>query len=245
MFECFMLPLEFRELCFDCHIVHLCFSSDANAFRTSDKGIPNSRAILDGVMPALNADRTALTLPRVKGASAIPSRCRFSAGSDFVRSLCGALPRRFISSSVASCIKSNSSLLKCLRALGKFLGRTYRCGLSLAVVAAGDVEAVPFGSGSGTISLAGSGPMGVSMPPAESVGNQYVASQTEFVVRQDLGLPPQSLLALHTLVLSVGVRAGSTAQWINAECDVLGTVPIRSLELIKPSPNNPCRRMSG
>jgi hypothetical protein len=142
-------------------------------------------------------------------------------------------------------IKSNSSLLKCLWALGKFLGRTYRCGLSLAVVAAGDVEAVPFGSGSGTISLAGSGPMGVSMPPAESVGNQYVASQTEFVVRQDLGLPPQSLLALHTLVLSVGVRAGSTAQWINAECDVLGTVPIRSLELIKPSPNNPCRRMSG
>lgn len=33
----------------------------ANALRTFDRGIPNSRAIRDGVMPALNADRTAFT----------------------------------------------------------------------------------------------------------------------------------------------------------------------------------------
>jgi hypothetical protein len=56
-----MLPLKFCKMRFDRHIVHRFISSDANAFRTSDRGIPNSRAIRDGVMPALNADRTAFT----------------------------------------------------------------------------------------------------------------------------------------------------------------------------------------
>ena len=61
MFECLMLPGQFRKMCLGSHMVHLFVSSDANACRTSDRGIPNSRAIRDGVMPALNADRTAFT----------------------------------------------------------------------------------------------------------------------------------------------------------------------------------------
>jgi hypothetical protein len=61
MFECFMLPLKFRKMCFDSHVIHRFVSSDANAFLTSDSEIPNSRAIRDGVIPALNADRTAFT----------------------------------------------------------------------------------------------------------------------------------------------------------------------------------------
>jgi hypothetical protein len=40
---------------------HLFGSSLANAFLTFDWEIPNYRAILAGVMPALNAERTALT----------------------------------------------------------------------------------------------------------------------------------------------------------------------------------------
>jgi hypothetical protein len=36
-------------------------SSDAKAFLTFDWEIPNCRAILAGVMPALKADRTAFT----------------------------------------------------------------------------------------------------------------------------------------------------------------------------------------
>ncbi len=35
----------------------------------------------------------------------------------------GSLPRRFISSSVTACIKSNSPSLKCLTALRRFLGK--------------------------------------------------------------------------------------------------------------------------
>ena len=44
-----------------------------------------------------------------------------------VSTLFGVLPRRFISSTVAECIKSNSPSLKCLTALRRFLGRTCRC----------------------------------------------------------------------------------------------------------------------
>jgi hypothetical protein len=41
--------------------LHRFGSSVAKAFLTSDWEIPNSRAILAGVMPALNAERTAFT----------------------------------------------------------------------------------------------------------------------------------------------------------------------------------------
>jgi hypothetical protein len=47
----------------------------ANAFRTFDWDMPNCRAIRDGVMPALNAARTALIRPRVNETSAL-STCR-------------------------------------------------------------------------------------------------------------------------------------------------------------------------
>ena len=50
-----MLPLKFCKTLFDSHLFHRFVSSDANAFRTFDWEIPNSRAIRGGVMPALNA----------------------------------------------------------------------------------------------------------------------------------------------------------------------------------------------
>jgi hypothetical protein len=68
--------------------------SDANALRTSDCEIPNCRAILDGVMPALKAARTAFNFPCVKGTAAgTSSRCvlRFLAGSFLPRRFCSAI----------------------------------------------------------------------------------------------------------------------------------------------------------
>jgi hypothetical protein len=55
-----MLPLKFCKTFFDSHLTYRFGSSDANAFRTFDWEIPNCRAIREGVMPALNAARTAL-----------------------------------------------------------------------------------------------------------------------------------------------------------------------------------------
>jgi hypothetical protein len=56
-----MLPLKFCKMRFDSHMVHRLVSSDAKAFRTFDWDSPKSRAIRDGVIPALNADRTTFT----------------------------------------------------------------------------------------------------------------------------------------------------------------------------------------
>src|SRR2546427_529083 len=42
-----------------------CRASEASTFRTSDREIPNSRAIRGGAIPALKAARTAFTWPRV------------------------------------------------------------------------------------------------------------------------------------------------------------------------------------
>jgi hypothetical protein len=93
-------------------------------------------------LPALNAARTAFNLPCVKGTSAMSTFRRFFIGGDsmFVklgrtskrrRGLCepvstpgGILPRRFISSSIAACIKSYSPSVRCFTALGRSLGRT-------------------------------------------------------------------------------------------------------------------------
>jgi hypothetical protein len=61
MSECLMLPFKVSKMCFDSHMVHRFVLSAAKASRTSDREIPNSRAIRDGVIPALNADRTAFT----------------------------------------------------------------------------------------------------------------------------------------------------------------------------------------
>jgi hypothetical protein len=46
---------------------HHFLASPANALCTSDRGIPNSRAIRVGVTPALNAARTAFNFPCGKG----------------------------------------------------------------------------------------------------------------------------------------------------------------------------------
>ena len=151
IFEHLVSPLKFRKLHFDRHMVHRFDASPANAFLTFAWEIPNCRAILAGVIPALKAARTAFTCPRVNETSATWA-CRrlsldgdrFGAGSGrtFNRwcKVCksastagGNLPRRFISSRVAPHIKSNSLSLKCLTALGKSFGKTCRCGGGSAV----------------------------------------------------------------------------------------------------------------
>ena len=77
-----------------------------------------------------------------------------------VSTLFGVLPRRFSSSSVAACIKSNSSSLKCLTALRRFLGRTYRRGsLSVASSVADNAEAVAVVNRSGAVRSIGLRPM--------------------------------------------------------------------------------------
>jgi hypothetical protein len=172
-----MLPLKFRKLRLDRHIVHRFVSSDANTFLTADWKIPNCLAIREGVTPALNAARTAFNFHCVKGTSGISTCLRllvrdgrfFKLGrtSNRWRKVCksvstpgGFLPRRFISSIVVACRKPNSLSLKCLIALGRFLGRTCRgCAVSVVAFAAGDAEAVVVGNRSGAVLSAGSRPM--------------------------------------------------------------------------------------
>jgi CobQ/CobB/MinD/ParA nucleotide binding domain len=99
--------------------------SDANALRTSDCEIPNCRAILDGVTPALKAARTAFNFPCVKGTAATASTpsLRETAASCF--------PRRFCSAMTADSNWSSSWSLSCLTAFGKSAGRTWREGIAL------------------------------------------------------------------------------------------------------------------
>jgi len=63
-----MLSLKFCKTVFDSHLTHRFGSSDANAFRTFDREIPNCFAIGDSVMPALN-DRSV-------GSGSTTSACR-------------------------------------------------------------------------------------------------------------------------------------------------------------------------
>jgi len=107
--------------------------SAISTFRTSDWDMPNCRAICDGLMPALNAARTALICVRFNGTVA-NSACRLSFDDDRSRSsdgfcwrLGGKLPRRFASSTAAVISRSNSVSVRCLTALGRSLGRTCRC----------------------------------------------------------------------------------------------------------------------
>jgi hypothetical protein len=60
---------------FVCCLHHVA-SSVAKAFRTFDWEIPNCRAILAGVMPALKAARTTFIWPRVSVVSALSTRRR-------------------------------------------------------------------------------------------------------------------------------------------------------------------------
>ena len=99
--------------------------SDANAFRTSDCEIPNCRAILDGLMPALKAARTAFNFPCVKRAATTSTHCLRDI------STASLLPRRFCSPITADNNRSSSWSSRCLTAFGKSAGRTWREGSSL------------------------------------------------------------------------------------------------------------------
>jgi hypothetical protein len=99
--------------------------SDTNALRTSDCEIPNCRAILDGVTPALKAARTAFNFPCVKGTAATTSTAclRETAASFFPRCFCSAM--------TADSNWSSSWSSSCLTAFGKSAGRTWRGGIAL------------------------------------------------------------------------------------------------------------------
>ena len=129
--------------------VHRFGSPVARAFRTFDCEIPNWRAILAGVTPALKAARTTFICPRVSVVSAMSTRRRwkrsFFVGDRFGDPCAESAPtfgcglsRRLISSSVATWSKSNSSSFKCLTALRRFFGKTCRCGSSSAFASAVD-----------------------------------------------------------------------------------------------------------
>ena len=128
------------------HQVPFCVAAlDANTFRTSDWDTPNCRAICDGLMPALSAARTALTCPRVNETFAT-SACRLSLDDNCFRTgssvgfgwtVGGNLPRRFASWTDVVMSRSSSVSVRYLTALGRSLGRTWRCvavsaGASLA-----------------------------------------------------------------------------------------------------------------
>jgi hypothetical protein len=115
----------------------LCFAvSDANTFLTSDWDMSNCRAICDGLIPALVAARTALTRPRVNEAfttSACPlsldGDCFWTDASFAVgHALVGSnRPRRFASWTDVVMSRSSSVSVRYLTALGRSLGRTWRC----------------------------------------------------------------------------------------------------------------------
>jgi hypothetical protein len=92
-----------------------------SALRTCDNDKPNCRAIRAGVMPALEAARMAFSCPRVKeiSASIIFVDEGLSVGKN-------RLPLCSASASVAASRRSSSSLLRCLTAPGRSLGRTCR-----------------------------------------------------------------------------------------------------------------------
>ena len=127
--------------------------------RTSDWDMPNCRAMSLGLIPALNAARTALICPRVN-----ESRRRFNLppGGRFARScrrLRGLivdgpnLPRCPISSRVAAWSKSNSASLKCLTAVRRFFGSTCRCEDASAVGCVAGMGPIGDGVPSRTVSV--------------------------------------------------------------------------------------------
>ena len=102
----------------------------ANALRTSDCEIPNCRAILDGVMPALKAARTAFNFPCVKGTAPLRSVW-----------VGWFLPRLLCSASTAENNWSSSLSSRCLIAFVRSLGKTCRrTGAAVAVEPRGNGE---------------------------------------------------------------------------------------------------------
>jgi len=112
-----------------------CRASEASTFRTSDREIPNSRAIRGGAIPALKAARTAFTWPLVSERTATcagrPLEGSFlfrdlGVGSSDAARLDGSLPRRFASSSAAARSDASSPSSSRLSALGRSFGNRYR-----------------------------------------------------------------------------------------------------------------------
>ena len=106
---------------------HCSFASPANALCTSDREIPNSRAIRAGVTPALNAARTAFSFPGgSETASASTSRLlRLSSAR-------GGFFRRLRSASAAKTNLSRSGSSSCLIAASISLGKIYRWGSAIS-----------------------------------------------------------------------------------------------------------------
>jgi hypothetical protein len=95
----------------------------------------------------------------------------------------GDLSRRFISSRVAACRKSNSPSLRCLRALGRSFGKICRGG-AVSVVASvapgfggvgGESRTVAVGNRSGAVRSVGSPSIPVIMPLTTWGDNQHRA----------------------------------------------------------------------
>jgi hypothetical protein len=101
---------------------HCLQETDAKAFRTSASEIPNCRAILDGVTPALKAALTGFNFPSVSWTgTTFACRCReiLSESGRF-------LPRRFCSARMTESNRSISSSRRALTAFAKSLGKICR-----------------------------------------------------------------------------------------------------------------------
>jgi hypothetical protein len=149
----------------------LCFAvSDANTFLTSDWDMPNCRAICDGLIPALVAARTALTLVAARTALTCPrvnedfttSACPLSLDGDCFwtdasfavgHTLVGSnRPRRFASWTDVIMSRSSSVSVRYLTALGRSLGSTCRLAAASAAASAAETRLVG-GEPSWTISV--------------------------------------------------------------------------------------------
>ena len=99
----------------------------ASAFLTSDCEIPNCRAITEGLTPALNAARTALSLPVVNEPAPSSAAGRFEAdASVFDAERVGIRPRRSASRATAVSRLSISVSSKRFSAPARSLGKKWR-----------------------------------------------------------------------------------------------------------------------
>ncbi len=198
-----------------------CRASEASTFRTSDCEIPNSRAILGGVIPALKAARTAFTWPRVSERTACAGRTLedsfffrdpLGVGSSLALAARpdGSLPRRFASSSAATRSDASSTSSSRLSALGKSFGNRYRrndAAMSTAAVGeetwlAGDASENRSGVATIAIDRAPS-------PTKNQPGHRSAMSHPDSRVSRG-GLP-----AWRTLVRYPAVRLSPCLGWVH------------------------------
>ena len=157
--------------------------------RTSDWEMPNCRAITAGLMPALNAARTAFTCPRVKD---IVATSTFRPGKDLpvdaerfgtdsrrvlVRWLGDNLPRRFASSRHAAMSRLSSRSLRCLTEFGRsFWARRASAAAPTTPLlpARMCLRATPLRTGRALLAVCDRGPWLGIMPP-NHVGEQLRA----------------------------------------------------------------------